>query len=430
MKRIWFLIIFVVLLSLMVAACNSAAPAPAPAEEKAAAPAEEEAAAPTEEAAAPTEEEAAAPTEEAAAPAEEAAAPTEEAAAPAEEAAATGLGAVCPNPVVIQTDWFPEAEHGAVYEMIGDDYTVDTERKAVLGSLVASGKDTGIDIEVRTGGPAIGFQNPNTQMYIETDILLGYVSTDEAILEGADAPTLAVVAPLEKNPQIIMWDPATYPDVKTIADLGKNGTTVNVFAGGTFIDVFVGEGILSADQIDPSYDGSPARFVASNGAIAQQGFASAEPYLYQNVIEEWGKPVAFQLIHDAGLQIYSQALAIRAGELEEHRPCLEQLVPIIQQAAVDYVASPDRANAIIVDAVEQYQDFWVYDTDLANYSVATQVDLGLVGNGPDGILGNMDPDRVQGVIDKMVAAGMEIPEGMQASDISTNEFIDDSIGLP
>jgi hypothetical protein len=425
MKRIWFLITLLVLLALMLAACGGSAPT---ADEEPAAPVEEEAAEP----AAPVEEEDMAEEEEAA-PAEEEMTEEEEA-APAEEeeaaAAATGLGAVCPNPVVIQTDWFPEAEHGALYEMIGDDYEVDTERKLVRGSLVASGEDTGIGIEVRTGGPAIGFQNPNTQMYVETDILLGYVSSDEAVLGAADTPTLAVVAPLEKNPQIIMWDPETYPDVESIADLGQTGATIQVFAGGTFIDVFVNEGLLSADQIDPSYDGSPARWVAENGAIAQQGFASAEPYLYENVIEEWARPVAFQLIHDAGLEIYSQALAIRAGELEEHRPCLEQLVPIIQQAVVDYVASPDRANAIIVDAVDQYQDFWVYDMDLAAFSVSKQLELGLVGNGPDGIVGNMEPERVQGVIDKMVAAGMDIVDGLQASDISTNEFIDESIGLP
>ncbi|HEX9926311.1 MAG TPA: ABC transporter substrate-binding protein [Anaerolineae bacterium] len=418
MKRIWFLITLVVLLALMLAACSGSAPTAEP--QPAAAPAEEQAGAP------------AAPVEEEMAEEEEAAAPVEEEMAEEEEVAveAAGLGAVCPNPVVIQTDWFPEAEHGALYEMIGDDYEVDTERKLVRGSLVASGQDTGIDIEVRTGGPAIGFQNPNTQMYVETDILLGYVSSDEAVLGAADTPTLAVVAPLEKNPQIIMWDPETYPDVESIADLGETGATIQVFAGGTFIDVFVNEGILSADQIDPSYDGSPARWVAENGAIAQQGFASAEPYVYENEIEEWARPVAFQLIHDAGLEIYSQALAIRAGELEEHRPCLEQLVPVIQQAVVDYVASPDRANAIIIDAVAQYQDFWVYDADLAEFSVSKQLELGLVGNGPDGIVGNMEPARVQGVIDKMVAAGMDIVDGLQASDISTNEFIDESIGLP
>jgi hypothetical protein len=105
-------------------------------------------------------------------------------------------------------------------------------------------------------------------------------------------------------------------------------------------------------------------------------------------------------------------------------------VPIVQQAVVDYVESPDRANAIIVDAVEQYQDFWVYSPELAKYSVETQIKLGLVGNGPDGIVGNMDPARVQGVIDQMTAAGLDITEGLQAADIITNEFIDETIGLP
>lgn len=345
-------------------------------------------------------------------------------------AAAGPLAGVCPDPVVIQTDWFPEAEHGALYNMIGDGYTVDTDRKVVIGPLVAGGEPTGVTLEVRTGGPAIGFQQPLEQMYVETDITLGYVSTSEAVFGAEDTPTVAVMAPLEKNPQIIMWDPETYPDVKTIADLGKAGVVVNVFAGGTFIDVFVSEGILAAEQIDPSYDGSPARWVASGGTIAQQGFASAEPYTYQNEIAEWAKPVAFELIHDAGLEIYSQALAVRQADLETLRPCLEQLIPIVQQAVVDYAADPGRANAMIVDAVAQYNDFWVYNDGLAEFSVKTQLELGLIGNGPDSIVGNMELDRVQGVIDKMAAAGIEAANGVQASDLFTNEFIDEEIGLP
>ncbi|MEZ4869740.1 MAG: hypothetical protein R3C14_50915 [Caldilineaceae bacterium] len=355
---------------------------------------------------------------------------TEEAAGEAAAATTGPLAGVCPDPIVIQTDWFPEAEHGALYNLLGAEYTIDTNRKVVSAPLVAGGEPMGVTLEVRTGGPAIGFQQPHKQMYVETDITLGYVSTDEAIFGAQDTPTIAVMAPLEKNPQIIMWDPATYPDIKTIADLGKAGVVVNVFAGGTFIDVFVSEGILAADQVDPSYDGSPARWVASDGAIAQQGFASAEPYVYQNEIAEWGKPVAFQLIHDAGLELYSQALAVRKGDLEELRPCLEQLIPLVQQSVVDYAADPSRANAIIIDAVKQYNDFWVYDQGLADFSVAKQLELGLIGNGPDATVGNMDLDRVQGVIDKMAAAGLEAAAGLQASDIVTNEFIDESIGMP
>ncbi len=344
---------------------------------------------------------------------------------------ATGpdLVGLCPDPIVIQTDWFPEAEHGAVYQMVGDGYQVDVDNQVVSGDLVAGTTDLGVDIEVRTGGPAIGGQPVSTQMYTEPEIHLGYVSTDEAAAFADDAPTVAVVAPLEKNPQIIMWDPATYPDVRTIADLGAAGVTVTVFPGGTFPDVLVSTGILSADQIDPSYNGSPSAFVAADGALAQQGFVTTEPYNYEFVIDEWMKPVAYQLIHEAGFQVYPQAVAVRPDDIETLAPCLERLVPTIQQAAVDYVTNPERVNAMIVDIVAQYDDFWVYDDSVAAFAVDTQIELGLVGNGPDSTLGNMDPGRIQAVIDQMLDADMDVLGGLTADDISTNRFIDAGIGL-
>ena len=344
--------------------------------------------------------------------------------------AGEGLAAVCPNPIVIQTDWFPESEHGALYEMVGEGYTVDTDAKIVTGPLVAGGEETGIDIEVRTGGPAIGFQPVSVQQYADDSITLGYANTEGQVIRWEDTPTISVVAPLEINPQIIMWDPETYPDIETLADLGEEGVTINIFEGGTFAEVFVGEGIWQEGQVDPSYDGSPGRFIAENGAIAQQGFASAEPYTYENVFEDWGKPVAFQTLHDAGFEVYSQTLAVRPDQMETLAPCLEQFVPIVQQAQIDFLDDPARANAIIIDAVAQYADFWEYDEGLAEYSVETQRELGLVGNGPDDTLGNMDEARIQGVIDQIRDdAGIAIAEGLVAADLFTNEFIDESIGL-
>ncbi|MFM7872904.1 MAG: ABC transporter substrate-binding protein, partial [Actinomycetota bacterium] len=114
------------------------------------------------------------------------------------------LAADCPATIVIQTDWFPESEHGALYQMVGADYTVDTEKKIVKGSLVDSeGNDTGVDIEVRTGGPAIGYSPVSTTMATDDSITMGYISTDDAAFNYDTIKTLAVVAPLEINPQII-----------------------------------------------------------------------------------------------------------------------------------------------------------------------------------------------------------------------------------
>ena len=341
------------------------------------------------------------------------------------------LSDVCPSPLVVQTDWFPEAEHGAMYHLIGDGYSVDTEKLVVRGPMVLDGTELGIEFEVRTGGPAIGFAPVSSYMYTDDSIHLGYASTDAQILQFADAPLVSVVAPLEQNPQMIMWDPETYPDVDSIADLGAEGITVNVFGGGVFPRVFVAQGIWSEDQVDPSYDGSPARFVAEGGAIAQQGFASAEPYQYLNTHADWGKEVAFELLHDAGFEIYSQTIGVRPRDMESMRPCLEKLVPIIQQAVVSYDASPDAGNAIIVDAVEQFASFWTYSPGLAEFSVQAQRDLGLIGNGPDSTVGNMESDRIQGVLDAILATDLaaDVPDGLTVDDLVTNEFIDDSIGF-
>ena len=340
------------------------------------------------------------------------------------------LAGICPSPMVVQTDWFPESEHGAMYELVGDDYIVDVDNKVVRGSMVLGGTDLGIEWEVRTGGPAIGFSPVSQHMAVDEGIHLGYASTDQQVNHWDVAPLMSVVAPLERNPQMIMWDPETYPDVQSIADLGEQGITINVFGGGTFSEVFVAQGIWSADQVDPSYEGNPSRFVGAGGSIAQQGFASSEVYTYEHVYEQWGKPVAFQLLHDAGFQIYSQTIGVRPGDLEELRPCLEKLVPIIQQAVVDFDADPSRANAIIVDAVLKYEDFWVYPPDLAEFSHSAKRSFGLIGNGPDDIVGNMVPERIAKVLDDMRAAGMDIDPSLTADQLFTNEFIDPNISLP
>ena len=297
--------------------------------------------------------------------------------------------------------------------------------------MASGGSDTGVTIEIRTGGPAIGFQSVASQLKADPNILLGYMLTDEAIENYADIPTKAIVAPLEINPQIIMWDPATYPDVRTIADLGRKNVTIRYFETGAYMRYLVNSGQVKESQLDGSYDGSPAVFTAQGGKIAQQGFASSEPYTYEHLVPEWGKPVAYQLIHDAGWQPYAAPLAVAQDRFDEYKECFRKLVPIVQQAQVDYVTSPDKADALIVEAVQEYKDFWVYSDDLAKYSVKTQIDLGLVGNGADGTLGNFDEARLTDFIRKAlpVFAAKKPPADLEWSDLATNEFIDPSIGF-
>jgi len=351
-----------------------------------------------------------------------------------EGAAAEGvLAGICPDTVVIQTDWNPEAEHGWIYEMVGDDYSIDAAAFKVTGPLMASGVDTGVDIEVRTGGPAIGYQTVTSQMYQDDSIFLGYVYTDEAIQNSAEFPTVAVMSGMEKNPQMIMWDPETYPDVETIADLGEAGVTIRYFGGAAYMDYFTQTGILSPDQVDGSYGGTPDGWLADEGATAQQGFGSAEPYIYENEIENWGKPVAYDYINDAGWENYGESIATKPENIIEYSDCLADLVPIIQQSSVDFIADPAETNALIIEAVTAFDNGWVYTEGVAEYAVKAMVDDGLLSNGPDETVGNFDLDRVNKLIALAIPVyetlGQTPKEGLTAEDIVTNEFIDDTIGF-
>ena len=348
---------------------------------------------------------------------------------PLAEAVAAGLADVCPSPLAVQTDWFPESEHGALYELIGEGYEIDKNNGIIRGPMVLDGSDLGIEWEVRAGGPFLGNASVSEHMALDSSIHLGYGSTDQQVNHWDVTQLVSVVAPLEKNPQMVMWDPDTYPDVTGIRDIGERGIIVQVFGGGTFPDVFIAQGIWDEDKVDKSYQGSPARFI-TDGDIAQQGFASAEPYQYEFVHTDYGKPVAFELLHDAGFEIYSQTIGVRNGQIEELRPCLERLVPIIQQASVSFDANPGRANAIIVDTVTTYDTWWTYSPELAAFSVQAQRDYGVVGDGPDNTAGNMEGSRYEKTLNDMRAAGMPgIDPDLTYDQLFTNEFIDENISF-
>lgn len=358
----------------------------------------------------------------------------EEPSAAASTPAAAGdvsLKGICPDTVVIQTDWMPEADHSESYALIGGTPEYDKGKKRVSGDLYAQGKPTGVKVEVRAGGPATGFQTPTQQMYTDSDITLGYENTDEAVRNSAKTPMVQVMAPREKWAQVLIFDPESH-DFKSIADIGKTDTKVLYFKGNYYMDYLVGAGILKKDQVDSSYDGTPARFVTSGGKLVQQGFITAEPWQYENTVKQWAKPVATLNISDAGYPNYGETVAVKKSKLEELSPCLEKLVPIMQQAQVDYAKDPTATNEVIVKAAATYGG-WDYPAELAKYGAEKQVEVGIIGDGETPGLGDISEERTQEIIDltKPIFEKQNVPvkEGLTASELFTNEFIDPSISL-
>lgn len=353
---------------------------------------------------------------------------------PSDHGSPLKLAGVCPDPVVVQFDWAPEAEHGGLYQLVGDGYEIDRRANSVRAPLVASGRDTGVDIEIRAGGPAVDFEPVTSLMATDPDITLGTVTTDDAVGLPRTQRLVGVVTTLDIYPQIVMWDPRAHPEFQTISDIGQTDTTVLYAEGRKYMDYLVGSGILKRNQVDPSYEGDPSRFVAAQGRLAQQGYATDEPFLYENLLPQWNREVDFQLVHETGYPVYPSAVTVRADEMRDLAPCLRKVVPIVQQAQVDYVRDPQKVNNLLVSLAREYDIGWNYTARRAQFSVEQQLELGIVGNGENATLGDFDRARLQRVVEIVTTVlpgqGDDVQAGLGPADLATNRFIDESIGLP
>src|SRR4029079_12751916 len=113
---------------------------------------------------------------------------------------------------------------------------------------------------------------------------------------------------------------------------------------------------------------------------------------------------------------------------------LEKLVPILQQAQIDYVKDPAPVDQLLVDYAAKANGAFTPSAGLAADASKKQVDLGLIANGPDGVLGSFDTTRVQGLISDLktvfAAQNKAIKADLQPSDLVTNEFLNPALKLP
>ncbi|GAB2469087.1 nitrate ABC transporter substrate-binding protein [Xylanimonas ulmi] len=358
----------------------------------------------------------------------------EEAAQPAKPAStaaaryATPLADVCPSTVSLQLPWWPQSEYGWAYQLIGPGGVADPETYRYTGPL----GNTGVDLEIRSGGPALGGELPLATLYKDDDVLLGQTTTEDSIAGAAEHPSVSVFTFEQKSPLVFFWGADDW-DFQTISDIRDAGVTLQAFEGATYLDVLTAKGLLEPGQIDGGYDGTPARFVAEDGRIVSQGIITSEVYSYEHDIPAWDKPVKYVKVGDE-YEAYHSEVAIRSDKLDENRACLEKLVPLLQQAAVDYWTDPASTNQVLLDVVDAFEGAWQLSAGLNDFAVEVALKEGIVANGPDHVFGSHDPARLDRFIADVSPAlarqGIAVKEGLTSSDIATNEFLDPSIALP
>jgi len=351
----------------------------------------------------------------------------------------TPLADVCPNPLIVQKDWLAEVEHHGLYQLIGGaGEATQNIYKGPLGS-------TGIDLQIIDGGPGLGDgSTPSSALYAGNLVQgvtpqLAYVYTDDATLLSKKFPTVAVFAPLDSNPQGLMYDPEVYGEIKTVDDLkaavDKGAKMYVTSKQYSYVRYLIGKGVPS-DAFVEGYAGDKDKFVTNEGKWLNQGYESSEPYTFSKETPEWNKPVKFVTVNELGLGIYPLTVAVAKEKLAELSPCLKKLVPIMQQAVVDYIANPAEVNTLVesINAKDLGAAFWKTSIGLNDAATEAFATRGFVSNGDNATIGDFDEARIQGVMDILkplftADGSTTMDPAVKAADVFTNEFLDPAIGL-
>lgn len=341
-------------------------------------------------------------------------------------ATTASLKGACPDPLIIQSNWFPEIDHYADYALIGPNGTMDAEKGTYTGQVA------GITVQVRVGGPFVGYQPDTALMYLHHEIFIADERTDDQITASGRQPVVAVMAPLQKSPLGIMYDPALY-HFKTLADVGRSGARVLTALQNTSTDLLTEKGYINKSQWNYGWDGSPARFVVAGGKDVAWDYMDQDVYNYEHTVSQWHKPVGYLLGSDFGYAAYDGSFVVTPTTLQTHSDCLKKLVPMMQRADVAFLKNPEPLSATLVKFSQELKSPTVLSTGLNDYELQFEKQHGVFASGPDGTFGSFDLNRIQSFLTELQpvlrAENANVKPGLTAVDLATNQFLDKSIHL-
>jgi hypothetical protein len=351
---------------------------------------------------------------------------------------ASGVGLVrdgCPADIRIATDDLPRVEWGFLYSLLDPDRLL-VQSHSVSAPLLIDGQPSGSRLTILTGDPDDGV-SANLDLYDDESILLAAVDTDAAILDAVRAPSVGVFAPTRRDTRMVYWDAEVYPGIRTVQVLGdrlapdSSGLVpFGLDASDPFTAFAIGTNLVLPEQVVAEGPLDAAGFAASNGITAELGDALVDPYLL-GLPAAYPHPIDWQLLDDAGYSRDAGVLSARPQAIVRYADCFEVLVPVLQQALLDYREDSEATNALLVELSSRFGDD-TYDAAAAAEAFRVLDRGNFVGSGPDRTVGNFDFGRIRDLLKTAVpawqTAGLAVPSGVAAEDIATNRFIDRSIG--
>lgn len=291
--------------------------------------------------------------------------------------------------VAVQLNWYPEAEHGGVYQANSDGtYT-----------------DAGLNVDIRPGGRA----TPGAPELELGRVAFAMANADDVVLfrqQGMDI--VAVLAVMQNSPRCILVRQDS--GVESLDQL--SGMTLQRQAGRSFLEFMRSKGILDAVQEVP-YHGSVSSLIA-DPKIAIQAYSYVEPL---SAIEQ-GVQVRPLMVSDLGWNPYSSVL-ITTGKMIEEQPALVQkFVDATRKGWRNYLNDPALGNAAILAANEHGMT-----EKTLEFGVKELTPLALADQMTDSQIGIMNDDRWQQLVDQMDKLDPDQSLNVKAADCYTLQFL-------
>lgn len=291
--------------------------------------------------------------------------------------------------IAVQLNWFPEAEHGGIYQAANDG-TFD---------------EAGIDVDIRPGAHATR---------VDAEVHLGrcqfaVANADDVVLfrdKGMDI--VAVLAVAQNHPRCILVQEAS-----GVTDFeGLAGMTLQSQAGRPFLEFLRSKGLL--DQVaQRPYHGSVSSLVG-DPKIAVQAYSYSEPLL----AEQQGVKVRTLMVSELGWNPYSSVL-VTSGELIRQQPeMVRQFVEATQQGWQNYLTEPEKGNGAILAANKDGMT-----PEALEFGSRQLRELAVPDSMEMSQLGMMTRERWQTLIDQMGELELVEADKIKADDCFTTEFL-------
>jgi NitT/TauT family transport system substrate-binding protein len=229
------------------------------------------------------------------------------------QTAANGL-----TPVILQTDWYPQPEHGGFYD----------------AQIRGYYKDEGLDVKILPGGPYV-----NSSQLVSVGAVDFAMGSSDNVLESISngVPYVAVMATMQHDPQALMVHQES--PVHKFEDLEGHSVAIRLGAS-TFFEYLVKRYQLkTVKEIPATY--SVANFLQDPDYI-QQIFVTSEPFFAQQA----GAKVRTMLISNTGYDPY-RAVMTSQSFLQKHPELVAKFVRASIRGWRDYLKNPDDINAAI-----------------------------------------------------------------------------------